>query len=61
MGYHFTDPLPTPEMRKNYYLHWWQGHEGHQVWVDYNGNGKVKYESDMIRERLSKEFLYAIE
>ena len=60
LGYHFTDPLPTPEMRKNYYLHWWQGHEGHQVWVDYNGNGKAKYEKEFIVDCIKNEFQFEV-
>lgn len=40
LGYKFDDPIPNFEERKKYYLHWWQGHEGHEVWVDY-GKGKA--------------------
>jgi len=56
-GYGFVDPLPTKEERKGYYLHWWQGHEGHDVWVD-NGQGKPEYEKDMIVERIFRDFSY---
>lgn len=59
-GYHFADPLPTPEARGEYYLHWWQGHEGHEVWVDY-GRGKAEYEKDMIRECIKKDFGYELQ
>lgn len=59
LGYKFTDPLPNPAMRKKYYIHWWQGFEGHEVWVDY-GRGKQKYDNEMIAERLKTEFNYSI-
>lgn len=58
-GYKFTDPLPFPEQRLKYYLHWWQGHEGHEVWVDY-GRGRQTYQSKYIRECIEKEFGYKI-
>lgn len=56
-GYKFLDPLPLKENRANYYLHWWQGYEGHDVWVD-KGNGKAQYESDMIKDKIKIEFGY---
>ena len=51
------DPLPTKEGRLQFYLHWWQGHEGHDVWVD-RGNGKAGYERDMIISKIKDEFGY---
>lgn len=56
-GYEFADPIPDFDERKKYYLHWWQGHEGHEVWVDY-GNGIAKYQDEFIKECLKKEFNY---
>ena len=58
LGYDFTDPLPTVLEREKYYKHPWQGHEGHQVWVSYDGKGKKKYDSDMIKKCLLEEFNY---
>lgn len=56
-GYEFTDPLPTKEKRAAYYLHWWQGHMGHSVWVDQgDGSGKCEYEKDYIIKLLYDEF-----
>lgn len=60
LGYGFTDPLPDFEERKKWYLHWWQGHEGHQVWVDYYGEGKSKYQKERISNCLQEEFNYKI-
>lgn len=56
-GYSFFDPLPTAAERQNYYLHWWQGYEGHDVWVN-RGNGKADYEKEMIINCISKEYGY---
>lgn len=56
-GYDFYDPLPTRNQRNLYYLHWWQGHEGHDVWVD-KGSGKAKYDDEMIKNCIKKEFGY---
>lgn len=58
-GFKFTDPFPKPEERLNYYLHWWQGHEGHEVWVDY-GRGKQTYQKEFIKACVKKEFGYEI-
>lgn len=58
-GYDFTDPFPSPEERLHYYLHWWQGHEGHEVWVDY-GRGKQQYQREYIKDCVKKEFGYEI-
>ena len=60
LGYEFIDPLPDFKKRKEYYLHWWQGYEGHEVWVDY-GNGIAKYENDYIKKCLLEEFDYKFE
>lgn len=59
LGYEFTDPLPDFEERKKWYLHWWQGHEGHNVWVDY-GEGKATYQKDYIIDCIKKEFGFDI-
>lgn len=59
LGYAFDDPIPNPEVRKRYYLHWWQGHEGHEVWVDY-GRGKQTYEGERISELVKEEYGYTI-
>lgn len=59
LGYKFSDPVPDFEERKKWYLHWWQGHEGHNVWVD-QGNGKAKYERDFIRKCIKEEFGYEV-
>lgn len=56
-GYSVYDPLPTKEGRLQFYLHWWQGHEGHDVWVD-RGNGKAGYEREMIISNIKDEFGY---
>ena len=53
LGYDFTDPLPKPEKRKKYYLHWWQGHQGHQVWLE-----TAKYQNKYIKKCLLEEFNY---
>lgn len=56
-GYDFIDPLPIREDRIKYYLHWWQGYEGHDIWVD-RGNGKAEYEKSMIINRIKEDFNY---
>ena len=53
LGYDFTDPLPTKEKRKKYYLHWWQGHQGHQVWLE-----TARYQDEYIKKCLLEEFNY---
>lgn len=58
-GYEFKDPLPTPTERLNYYLHWWQGFEGHNVWVD-KGKGKATYENQLIMDKLMEDFNYEV-
>lgn len=59
LGYTFDDPIPKPAERLKYYLHWWQGHEGHEVWVDY-GRGRQTYEGDRICSMIESEFKYAV-
>ncbi len=54
-GYRFVDPLPCKENRKKYYLHWWQGNEGHSVWV-----GTAKYEKNLVLKSLLEEYNYVI-
>lgn len=56
-GYKFADPLPTSEQRKKFYLHWWQGYEGHDVWVD-RGKGKANYERSVIINCIRNDFGY---
>ncbi|MDD7681146.1 MAG: hypothetical protein PUJ06_11685 [Stecheria intestinalis] len=58
-GYTFDDPVPDFEERKKWYLHWWQGFEGHEVWVDY-GRGKQTYQGEMINQLTYKEFEYKV-
>ena len=53
MGYKFTDPIPRFEERKRYYLHWWQGYEGHSVWIK-----KQKYERKLIIDSLLRDFSF---
>lgn len=60
LGYKFYDPLPNFEDRRRWYLHWWQGHEGHNVWVKYDGT-KVDYKRDFIIECIRKEFNYEVD
>ena len=59
LNYKFTDPLPKFEERKKYYVHWWQGHEGHEVWVDY-GRGKQTYKKEFVAKCIKDEFGYEI-
>lgn len=56
-GYDFMDPLPKKEDRIRYYLHWWQGHEGHRVWVD-AGNGLATYQADYVKQCILDEYGY---
>lgn len=53
LGYDFTDPLPTSNERIKYYLHWWQGHQGHQVWLN-----TAEYQKKYIIDCLKKDFNY---
>lgn len=59
-GYAFSDPLPFCDERKKYYLHAWQGHSGHSVWVD-QGSGIFPYKKEMIRNLLKEEFNYEMD
>ncbi len=59
LGYSFDDPVPTPPKRLKYYLHWWQGYEGHEIWVNY-GRGKQMYQKQQIRDLVENEFGYRI-
>ena len=59
-GYEFADPLPKVEDREKYYKHWWQGYEGHSVWVnDKNGNRQL-YEKQLVINKLKEEFDYTL-
>ena len=53
LNYEFDDPVA--ECRDEYYLHCWQGHSGHSVWVD-QGQGKSIYDRQMIIDKLIKDF-----
>lgn len=55
LGYSFGDPLTDGDKRREYYLHGWQGHSGHSVWVD-QGDGKAKYMKDMIEQRMQEKY-----
>ena len=54
--YDFTDPLPTPDKRLKYYLHWWQGHQGHDIW-----RKTAEYQREYIIECIKKDFDYTID
>ena len=58
-GYDFCDPLPLQQDRSKYYIHCWQGHSGHSVWVD-QGSGIHKYQKDMINKKLLDDFGYKL-
>jgi len=59
LGYKFEDPLPYMDDRKKYYIHCWQGHSGHSVWVN-QGTGTADYKREMIRSCLYEEFGYKL-
>lgn len=59
MGYEFDDPLQIIVDQNDFYLHCWQGHSGHAVWVD-QGIGKAVYKREFLRECLKNEFNYEI-
>jgi hypothetical protein len=59
-GYEFIDPLPNSILRLRYYLHCWQGHSGHSVWVKQDGHEKTFYDKEMIRKRIETEFNVSI-
>lgn len=58
-GYDFIDPLPRQDLKIKYYLHWWQGYEGHQVWI--NTDNKTIYKKDFIIDCLEKRFGYVFQ
>lgn len=55
LGYSFGDPFPDFEARLEYYVHGWQGHTGHSVWVD-QGGGKYTYNRELILKRMKERF-----
>ena len=55
LGYSFGDPLPNQEDRQKYYIHGWQGHSGHSVWVD-QGSGKKIYTKETIQNRMKDKY-----
>lgn len=56
LGYKFCDPfVKNKKSVEEYYLHAWQGHSGHSVWVD-QGNGKSKYNAQEIVDLIKQEF-----
>jgi GT2 family glycosyltransferase len=57
LGYAFTDPLPSQDLRDHYYQHCWQGHSGHSVWEEQAGIKNV-YQKEKIRLCLKEEFGY---
>jgi len=54
-GYTFTDPLPSFEERWKYYRHPWQGHSGHSVWVEQEGEKNV-YKPQLVIKRMKERF-----
>lgn len=52
--FEFSDPLPTPEARKKYYLHA-DGKSGHSAWVD-QGLGIMKYDGDRAKQLIMNNF-----
>lgn len=54
-GYNFVDPLPTYEERNKYYRHPWQGHSGHSVWQEQDGNMNV-YNREFVIKRMIERF-----
>lgn len=63
-GFGFCDPLPSEALKtqldicpehEEYYVHAWQGHPGHSVWID-QGMGIVKYNRDEIISLMKSEF-----
>jgi hypothetical protein len=61
LGYRFDDPLALEgpsvgaDPRRAYYLHAWQGHSGHSVWVD-QGQGLAAYDGADVRRRMREQF-----
>ena len=58
-GYSFSDPLPKQEQREEYYIHGFEGHSGHSVWID-QGSGIQKYNKELINKKLLEEFNYKL-
>jgi len=56
-GFNFSDPLPTPNERKKYYIHGYEGNAGHSVWVN-QGSGKRDYPKNEIRKKLLIDFSF---
>ncbi len=65
LGYGFTDPLAPREPgsaedpRAGFYVHGWQGHSGHSVWVD-QGRGRARYDPAAIKQRMLEQFDVAL-
>ncbi len=57
-GYTFHDPLPCKADKKKWYLHWWQGYEGHSIWTAAETHGKCDYNDQLILDCLKQEFGY---
>ncbi|MBE2277638.1 MAG: hypothetical protein IAE87_15250 [Rhodobacteraceae bacterium] len=55
-GWRFADPF-QPGDGRDLFLHGWQGHPGHAVWID-QGSGRKSYDEGEIRARLDAEFDY---
>lgn len=55
LGYDFLDPLPKFDNRKKYYLHWWQGYEGHDVWIK-----NSVYKKEFVKKCLKEEYGYEL-
>lgn len=55
LKYDFYDPYPNKEEKDKHYLHWWQGYEGHSVWVS-----DQKYKKEYVEKCLEEEFNYKI-
>lgn len=55
LGYSFGDPLSDCDKREEHYLHAWQGHSGHSVWID-QGAGKTTYMKEKIEKRMLEKY-----
>ncbi|MBJ6802444.1 hypothetical protein [Geomonas propionica] len=55
LGYSFADPITDSDEKLKFYLHGWQGHSGHAVWVN-QGDGKVQYQNSLIEQRMQEKF-----
>lgn len=56
-GYDFSDPLPSSVIREKFYQHCWQGHSGHSIWAEQEGNKNI-YQRDFIVNKIKEEFDY---